>query len=363
MRSTILGLGMWLPDQVRTNDFWSADVVAKWTARAELEKEGVDGTLAGVPESASDSVVAKYFAADALDPFLGSTRRHIAEPGWSSYGASASAARRALEDAGVDGLDIDVVLAWEVVPDRPAMTGAAKIAEECGASRARAISADSGCASPITQLELACALIESGRARYVLCTQSHFLPQTYPTAHPVAPILGDAATAFVVGPSEASGVLSIQAVSDGRYYHAVCWARGRDDASDTQWWNEGGPFLLGSRDRRRAQQVIKETVRTGALTIREAAERARVRVADLDVLVSVHPRRWIPQGIAETLGLPTERVVHTFDETAHTGGCCMVTNLLEARRRGMLHHGALVGVYVQGLGFTRAGAILRWGAR
>jgi 3-oxoacyl-[acyl-carrier-protein] synthase-3 len=364
MRSSVIGLGQWLPEDVRTNDFWPPEVVDRWRARIEPEKaDGHDGLLAAAPDGNGDRVSARYFAEEASDPFVRSTKRHIAAPGTTSYWASAQAACAALADAEVDPIDVDVVLAWEVVPDRPGMTGAGKIAELCGAHRARGITADSGCASPVTQLELACALVESGRARYVVCTQSHFLPATYPIAHPVSPILGDAATAFVVGPTEHSGVLGIYAISDGRYYHAVTWTRGKDDATDTPWWVEGGPFTLASRDRARAQQIIRETVRSGALTVREACSRARVSPRSIDVLSSVHPRRWIPAGIAETLGLPEESAPHTFDETAHTGGCCVVTNLLEARKRGLLRAGATVAIYAQGLGFTRAAAVLRWGAR
>jgi 3-oxoacyl-[acyl-carrier-protein] synthase III len=40
-----------------------------------------------------------------------------------------------------------------------------------------------------------------------------------------------------------------------------------------------------------------------------------------------------------------------------------VSNLLEARRRGMLHEGALVALYAQGQGMTRGAALISWGAR
>jgi 3-oxoacyl-[acyl-carrier-protein] synthase-3 len=362
MNAALLGLGEWLPENVRTNDFWPEEVVAKWRERAKESAASADEALASVPEQLGGGVVARYVAGERRDPFLGTQRRHIAGANEKSYETSARAARAALLDGGVEPRDVSVVLSFEAVPDRPAMTGAAKIAELSGATRAHALTVDSGCASPLVQLELAASLIESGRARHVLCTQSFHVTATYPSTHPVSPALGDAATAFLVGPHAERSVLGVQSMSDGRYYDAVCWTRGRDAVTETPWWSPGGPFMYGSRDSARAAEIIQNTAAWGALSLRAAAERAQLDPRSLDLVISVHPRQWVPAGIAEALGVPTERAPHVFAETAHTGGCCLVTNLLEARRRGMLKRGCQVGLYAQGIGFTSSGAILQWAA-
>ena len=171
------------------------------------------------------------------------------------------------------------------------------------------------------------------------------------------------ATAMVVGPSERPGVLSTSLLSDGSFQNAVIIARGRDEETDTPWWTAGGPFFFGTLDRGGAQQMMKDTVKMGALTISEACERAQIDPARLDVVCAPHPRRWIPGAIAQTLGLPDEAAPHTYEEIAHVGGCGTVANLIEARRRGMLRTGSTVALYAQGQGMTRAAAIVSWGAR
>jgi 3-oxoacyl-[acyl-carrier-protein] synthase III len=98
--------------------------------------------------------------------------------------------------------------------------------------------------------------------------------------------------------------------------------------------------------------------------VTEAARRAGVELASVNVLATVQPRRWVPGAIAEALGLSPEIAPQTFDDLAHLGACGIVTNLLEARRRGMLRPpsgggGALVAMYGQGMGFTRAALIVR----
>jgi 3-oxoacyl-[acyl-carrier-protein] synthase III len=182
-------------------------------------------------------------------------------------------------------------------------------------------------------------------------------------SHPASPSVGDAATAFVVGPSEHAGVLSSFSVSHGEFHDAVVWRRGKDD--DAPWHRAGGAMMLGSYDREGLQRLVRDTVRMGADTVAQAARRSGVAVGDIDVLASVQPRRWVPSAIAETVGLSPDVAPQTFDELAHLGGCGIVTNLIEARRRGLLEARAdgrapVVCLYGQGAGFTRAAVLVRW---
>jgi 3-oxoacyl-[acyl-carrier-protein] synthase III len=102
------------------------------------------------------------------------------------------------------------------------------------------------------------------------------------------------------------------------------------------------------------------TIAIGVGTVEDLMQRARLPVSSIDVLASVQPRRWVPGGIAEGLGLGEERAPQTFDEYAHMGGVGVVANLLAARENGTLNPGARVVLYAQGAGFTRAAALLTW---
>jgi 3-oxoacyl-[acyl-carrier-protein] synthase-3 len=222
---------------------------------------------------------------------------------------------------------------------------------------------DIGCATIVGQLLFAASLIESGRARNILITGSHLATRAFPILHPASPGFGDVATAVVVGPSERSGILSTFGVSHGNYYDTVAWRRSKEN--DTPWYEAGGPMYLGSYDRDGFAQIFRDTVRFGLETVTEAARRTGVSPSSIDVLASVQPRRWVPVGIAEALGLSPERAPQTYDQLAHLGCCGVVTNLLEARRQGLLRprsdgEPATVALYAQGAGFTRAAMIVRW---
>lgn len=364
MRAAIRGLGEWRPGTIRRNEDWSPELVASWAARApKPEATKVDETaLVAAPDlTEADRLSAIGFAEDMADPFLFARERHVADPSVTSIDGSVHAGRAALEDAGVSPEDVDVVMVWDAVPDRPGCPGAPKVCERLGATRAHGFDIQQACASVISSLELAAALIESGRARHVLLTQTHIGLRLMGLETPMCVNVGDLATAIVVGPSERAGVLSTSIVSDGRFQQAVLLARGKDDETDTPWFVAGGPFVFGTKDRSGAQQMMKDTVKMGALTIREACERAALAPRALDVIAAPHPRRWIPGAIAETLGLAAARAPHTYEQTAHVGGCGAVANLLEARRRGLLEKGSLVALYAQGQGMTRGAALVRWG--
>jgi 3-oxoacyl-[acyl-carrier-protein] synthase-3 len=359
MSTAIVGLGEWVPETVRGNDAWPRafiDAMRDRTAKAHADFTSVP---ANKRNDDVDQIVARLAAAETDDPFLGAKRRRIADRGMTAHEAEARAARAAVEDAGIDPLDVGAVLSSAAVPDRITPPTGAYVAHAIGAKRAFAAGLDAVCASAVVGLEMAMALIDSGRTRYVLLTQSHLMTRTFPMMHPVSPNVGDAATAIIVGKVERGGVRSVCSLTNGAYFDAVVWRRPKD--ADTPWWEPGGTMAMGSYDSPRARELIENTVRIGADALREAADVARMPLRDLDLLASVQPRRWIPPAIAETAGARAACAVDTFDERAHLGCCGVVTNLLAARREGRLARGARVALYGQGAGFTRAAAIVEWG--
>jgi len=353
VKARVSGLGLWVPPEVRTNDAWSPAFIA--AARERGDRLLVDIPAAG---DGLDAITAGHLAAEAADPFLGAVTRHVSvdEPAWR---AEAAAGAAALADAGIAGEDLDAVLSWSIVADRPMLPSATRVAHELGARRAWATGADSGCASALVQLDLAAALVESGRARHVLLTQSHLITRAFPLGHPASPGVGDGATAMVISASESAGILTTCSTSQGEYWDAVTWVRGEAE-TDTPWYEAGGPFGPGSRNREGAKALMQHTVRFGVDTIREACRRAAVRPEAIGALASVQPRGWIPGAIAEGLGLDPALAPTTYARLAHLGGAGVVANLAACREAGLLRPGTLVALYAQGAGFTRSATLLRW---
>lgn len=354
MRARILGLGEWLPPTVRANEDWPAEFAGRPTSSygSELAEIGVGDA------DPCDRIVARWLSREANDPFRGTRRRRVADASMSAAEAEATAGKRALEDAGVPASDIDWVLSWSMVPDRVTPPTAPRVAHLVGATRAAGIGMDAACATTIAQIALATGMIESGRARHVLLTQSHLIARANPLMHPASPIVGDAATAMVLGPSDRPGVVELHLASHGEYHEAVTWTRGRD--AEAPWWEAGPDFVPGTKNRDQAAMLSRKLVHYAQATVKELMEKAGVPLGSIAVLASAQPRRWFPWAIAESLGLPESAAPHTFDELAHVGGCGIVTNLIEARRRALLQPETPVVLYAMGAGITRAAALLSW---
>jgi 3-oxoacyl-[acyl-carrier-protein] synthase-3 len=359
MKAAIIGIGTWLPSTVRGNDYWPSTF-------GQRETHGSDRTFNDIPvplDAEAAAIVQRDLAREALDPMLGAKRRHVADEHQCSAEAEALAGRAALADAGVLPADIDLVLSHAMVPER-LIPNAPRVAALLGAHNAVALGVDSVCASAVSQLEVARAYVESGLARHVLLTQSHLMLRTFPVLHPAAPGLGDGASALLVSratrdrPGTQLSILSNFGQTHGEHAQSVTWVRGSDDDSDPAWWLAGGALRLGSRNSEGAKFLMRETVTFGAATVREAARRAGIDVERIAVLTSVQPRGFIAAAIAERLGLARDRAVTTYEDVAHVGACGPVFNLHAAKRLGLLVPGALVALYAQGAGFTRAAVML-----
>ncbi len=358
MKAALSGIGYWVPDSVRSNDDWPAAFIEAHRARRAARTQIVFETW---PEryAECDEETLAHLDRERSDPFTGAVRRRVADPTVTAAQAQVLAAGRAIADAGLRPEDIDMVLSTDLAPDRIAHPSATRIAYEVGASRARGFAVDCACASGIVQFGVASAFIETGGARHVLLTQSHMMSRAVPLMHPACPTLGDAASAIVVSASEHGG-FEMVAHSDGTFWDSVLWGRGNDEETDTPWWQSGGPLIPATRDVDGARHLMRETVRWGNETVREALERCGKTVADIDVLACVQPRGWIPHAIARMLGVPPDRVPLTWDEYAHIGGCGLIVNLVHAEQAGLLSQGSCVALYAQGAGFTRAAAVLEW---
>jgi 3-oxoacyl-[acyl-carrier-protein] synthase III len=354
----IAGLGQWLPDRVRHNTEWPESFV-----EASRNRHG-DRILVDLrfedERDPARALAMRHLALEAGDPFLGCRERRVADASVGSARAEAFAAQSALSDASVEGAEVDVVLSSALVPDRLMPSNACRVAHSIGAPRAWASTLDAACASPVVQLATAAALIESGRARVVLLTQSHLASRTFPLGHPASPCVGDAAAAMVVVASETPGIESTHAVTHGEFYDAVLWCRGKTPESDPPWWEAGGPFFMGSHDSSATRELMHDTVPIAARTVRELSAQAHFDVERIDVLACVQPRRWVPGAVAEALGLSPEVAPQTYERLAHLGGVGPVVNLIAAREAGLLRPGARVVLYAQGAGFTRAAASFQW---
>lgn len=351
----IIGMGEWFPSQIRVNADWGPDLLVSF--EKHLERVLLD--LIDEKSSHADPVSEEHLKKEMLDPFVGTTARRVADTNTPSYEGEIAAAEMAIAEAGIDPTQISACYSYSFFLDMPSMSCAPHILKHFNATNAFGCMLDGACSSPLLQLMAAQALVDSGKFKYILLTQSSLFSRGLPFEHPASPNIGDAATAMLIGPDNHEGhrILNVHARSHGEHYTSVVWRR---QNGDSNWTNAGSTHYLGSYDSEGARNLVQATVKLGAKTITDCMAEIGLATDNLDFLISMSPRKWVPLAITTLLGLAEHQTIEVFDKYAHLGACGALVNLLEARRQNLLTKGDKIGIYSQGAGFTRSAAVIQW---
>lgn len=352
----IIGLGSWLPEKIRTNDAWTPEIIESFQDHQKRALNDVtsNGIVPGIDQFTLDCL-------NKEDPiFVGGVERRVVEDGMPSWQAELQAAQAAIANAGINKDDIGAIFSFSFSTDRVSVGSPAKIAYELGIQNVYGYEINAACASQISQFEIAEALVDSGKVKYVLLVASNFMTRCLPLGHPASPGVGDGATAVLVGDNANQGhkIISTQSRSHGDFWDAVAFRR--RSGENQEWYQAGGDFYVGSYDHAKARELIQLTAVMGDRTIREALERANLTPKDLDFVIAVQPRKWLPLAMAKLLGLRDDQTFQTYEKYAHLGCCGPVVNLMEAADGGLIKKGNLVALYAQGAGFTRSAIIIEW---
>jgi 3-oxoacyl-[acyl-carrier-protein] synthase-3 len=359
----IVGMGLWLPETIRRNDAWPESFVRGFNEQPDA-RQAKDFTH--IERRNHNRPFEDLFLRHALpydsDPFKGAVERRIASPDVPTVEGDAAAARLALKDAKIEPGEVDLVLSSAVVQDELAPSNGPAIQDLVGCVNAAGIAVESYCSAALAQLDLAAPLVETGRARFVLCVQSHQINRINDMQQAVSPIFGDASAAFVVGAvPDGRGLSRVVRGGEGSLRGGV--AHVYRDTPGARWWKDAsGPVFPGVLDPVSALRMARELLKYPIETIRELCSVTGVPVDAVSALAMIQPLAWYQAAVAEGLGLDASRVPSTYARYAHLGAAGIVANLIEARSRRLLSDRAPVVLYAHGSGMTRYAALLRWHA-
>lgn len=364
MSAGILGMGLWVPDTVRRNDAWPDSFVRAFVERRE-ERRNQDFTDVARTDAARpyEALFASHAAKYEDDPFKGAVERRVASSEVPTAHGDAVAAMRALEDARIDPQDVDLIVSSALVPDELVPSNGPFIQAHLGCVNAAAIGVESYCSAALSQLDLASALVDCGRARFVLCIQSHQIARINDLELPMSPIFGDATSAFVVGGAgDGKGLSTIVRGGDGALRDAVTHTYARSPGA--RWWLDAtGPIRPGSNDLASARVIADNSLAYGIDSIKEVCKKARVPLDGVRAFATIQPLAWYQAALAEGLGVAPARVPSTYGHYGHIGGAGVIANLIEAREKGYCTDGAPIVLFAIGAGLTRFAALLRWTVR
>jgi 3-oxoacyl-[acyl-carrier-protein] synthase-3 len=275
----------------------------------------------------------------------GIRERPIAEPDERLSDYAARAGLAALEQAGVEPAEVDLVIAATMTQDELTPNTAPLVAHAIGAHRAGAFDVGAACTAFLSGVSLAAAQVETGRCRYVLLVGADFITRINNWEdRKIAALFADAAGAAVIGPAGDGGG-SIGPVVLG------C------DASN---WGA----IVATHDERKLRMDGPEVYRNAVARMSEATlaalEQARLTVDDIDLFVYHQANARITRAVGERLGLPPERVVDCIEHLGNSSAATLTLGLDYARRDGRLRPGARVLLGAFGAGFTWGAGVIEW---
>lgn len=319
--SKIVGTGSYLPEKRVTNDELAAQLAAK-----------------GI-ETSDEWIVSRS----------GISARHYAEPEQASSDLGVIAARRALEMAGLQPDDIDLIIVASSTPDFYGSfpSTACIVQKKLGmTNNCAAVDVQAVCSGFVYAVSTADSFIRSGMHKNVLVIGAEVFSRILNFEDRTTCVLfGDGAGAIVMSASQEPGILACKLHADGRHSDVL-----RVPGSLSNGAIAGSAFLYMD-----GQAVFKLAVSVLEKVAYEALEAANMTADQIDWLIPHQANIRIMNGTAKKLGMEPEKMVVTVDQHGNTSAASIPLALDVAVRDGRVKRGDVVMMEGVGGGFT-------WGA-
>jgi 3-oxoacyl-[acyl-carrier-protein] synthase III len=321
--SRITGTGSYLPPRRLTN----AELAA------ELATKGVE---------TSDQWIVER---------TGIRARHFAAPDVSSSDLAVAAAKHALEAAGLQPSDIDLIIVATSTPDMVFPSVACIVQNKLGIAGCPAFDVQAVCSGFIYALTVADAMIKTGSATKALVIGAEVFSRILDFSDRTTCVLfGDGAGAVVLQASDTPGILASDLHADGKHVGILC-VPGNVSGGQVM----GDPLLKMD-----GQAVFKLAVGLLESTARATLAKANLSEADIDWMIPHQANIRIMQSTARKLKMPLEKVIVTVDQHGNTSAASIPLALDVAVRGGKVKKGDTLLLEGVGGGFTWGAVLLNY---
>lgn len=280
--------------------------------------------------------------------------RHIAADGETTSSMGLAAAQRAMQAAGVDSDDIDLIVLGTATPDKIFPSTACIVQRQLGIRGCPAFDVHAACSGFIFALDLADRHIRTGGARTALVIGAETLSRiTDWSDRSTAVLFGDGAGAMVLQESAERGVMSTHIHADGQYEDLLQVEQGVSVGFDIT--RAGGAYI-----KMQGNAVFRRAVATFDNIARETIADLDGHLDDIDWFIPHQANMRIIQAAARKLQLPMERVIATVDQHANTSSASIPLAIDLAIRDGRIQRGQTLLLAAFGAGFTWGSAMIKY---
>ena len=284
-------------------------------------------------------------------------RRTAAEDEYTST-MGIAAARIALERAGVDAADLDLIIVATITPDMPFPATACIVQQELGAAKAAAFDLEAACTGFLYALEIGRQFIDSRMYQNVLIIGAEKLSSIIDWKDRNTCVLfGDGAGAAVLQHrADSRGVLATRLGSDGGKANILAMPGGGCRQ----------PATINSVDERihflkmEGKEVFKNAVNAMAGAAKEVLERSGAGMEDIKCVIPHQANQRIISAVGERLGTRDDQVFVNLHKYGNTSAASVAVALDEAVSTGRIERGDLILIIAFGAGLTWGATVLEW---
>src|SRR5690349_4425436 len=318
----------------------------------------IAGTGSYLPEKVlTNDDLAKFV--DTSDEWIASRtgirERHVAAEGETTGDLAYHASLRALEAAGVDASELDLIVLGTTTPDIIFPSTACLLQHRLGANGCPAFDVNAACSGFVYALSIADQFIRSGMVKNALVVGAETLTRMIDWSDRGTCVLfGDGAGAVVLKADSEAGIISTHLHADGGKKELLYNPKGVSVGFDTSLPNAGVKVLMAGSD------VFKYAVKALDSVVDETLKANQLDKHDLDWLIPHQANLRIIEATAKRLDMPMERVIITVDKHGNTSAGSVPLALDEAVRSGKVQRGQMLLLEAFGGGFTWGSVLLRY---
>ncbi len=322
IRSVIRGVGAYLPERIMTNH-----------------------DLSRIVDTTDDWITER----------TGIKQRHIAADGELTSDLGIAAAKQALVRAGIDPVDIDLVICATATPDRTFPATAVRIQAGLGITNGAAFDIQAVCSGFVFAMTTADNFLKTGQFKRALVIGAETFSRILDwTDRGTCVLFGDGAGAVVLeaqpqhGTREDRGILATRIRSDGRFEDLL--------------YVDGGPGSTKTTGylRMNGREVFRHAVQKIYGVIEETLVATGYTADEIDLYVPHQANQRILDGIARKLGVDPEKIVITLAKHGNTSAASIPLALNQAFEEHRVKEGSLILMEAMGGGFTWGAVLVRW---
>ena len=312
------------------------------------EKRLTNADLTGIVDTTDEWITTR----------TGIKERRIAAKDEQTSDMASKAALKALEQAGVAPIDVDMILVATATPDMLFPATACFVQQKIGATNAACLDIAAACAGFLFGIEIAQQFITSHTHDTVLVIGAEKLSSiTNWTDRNTCVLFGDGAGAAVLQHrGRAHGVISTHIGSDGQFTDILFMPGGGSRCPITK---ENADMNLATIHMT-GKEVYKQAVISMLSASKKALEQAGLTTDDIACVIPHQANLRIIEAIADRLKIPLDRFFVNLDKYGNTSAAAVAMALDEANRSGRIKRGDYVLMVVFGGGLTWASTVVEW---